>query len=378
MIYLDNAATSFPKPERVYNKMDEFYRKYGANPGRSGHKMAMTASQAIENVRIELAGFFHSPDPEHVIFTSNATDALNMAISGLLRPGDEVVTTVLDHNSLSRPLNLMAKERGIRIIRVAPRGEQIDPDEIRGLLTRKTKIVSLTHASNITGWIQDISLIGKIVREHSGAYFLLDAAQSAGIIPINMRESLIDILVITGHKALFGPMGTGGLILSERVDLPPFKVGGTGYDSENESQPDELPYRLEAGTENLPGIVGLGEGIEFIIERGIDNIRAEENRLKNILLDGLHSMDKINIYTSSGFTAGLGIISITFDNIPPSDAAMILDGEFGIEVRPGLQCAPYMHKHLGTFPEGTVRLSISCFNTDREMEQTIEAVKQLI
>jgi cysteine desulfurase family protein len=378
MIYLDNAATSFPKPERVYKKMDEFYRKSGANPGRSGHKMAMSAAQAVETVRSELAGFFHAPGSERVIFTSNATEALNMAISGLLLPGDEAVTTVLDHNSLSRPLNLMAKERGVRITRALPRGEQVDPDEIRRMITKKTKIVALTHASNVTGWIQDALTIGKIVREHSDAYFLLDAAQSAGLIPVNMRESFIDILAVTGHKALYGPMGTGSLVISERVNLPPFKVGGSGYDSENEFHPEELPYKLEAGTENLPGIVGLGEGIQFILDRGMDNIRAEENRLRMILLEGLEDLNGIKIYTSANAGEGLGLLSLTFDKMPPSDAAMILDGEFGIAVRPGLQCAPYMHKFLGTFPKGSVRISIGCFNTEEEITRTIEAIRQVI
>lgn len=378
MIYLDNAATSFPKPERVYKKMDEFFRKYGANPGRSGHKMAMTASQAVENVRSKLAGFFHSPGPDHVIFTYNATDALNMALSGLLKPGDDAVTTVLDHNSLSRPLNRLAKERGARIFRVNPRGEQIDPDEIRKLLTKNTKIVTLTHASNVTGWVQDALAIGKTVRENSDAYFLLDCAQSAGAFPIDMHESLIDILVFTGHKAMYGPMGIGGLLLSERVDLPPFRVGGSGYDSENEYQPSKLPYRLEAGTENLSGIVGLGEGLDFIIENGIDNIRARELGLRKTFLEGIAGFENIKIFTSSSDVNGLGIISIASDRISSSDAASILDSEFDIAVRPGLQCAPYIHKHLGTFPGGTIRFSIGYFNNEEEIKKAVEALSRIV
>ncbi len=376
MIYLDNAATSFPKPESVYRKMDEFYRKWGANPGRSGHKMAVTASQAVENVRRQFAGFFHAPGPEYTIFTYNATDASNMALNGMLRPGDEVITTILDHNSISRPLNRLSKERGIRIIRIEPDGEQIDPEKIKKLITEKTRIIAINHASNVTGWIQDVTKIGKVVRENSNALFLVDAAQTAGLVPLSMQDSMIDILIFTGHKALYGPMGIGGMLISGRVDMPAWRVGGSGFDSESEYHPLKLPYRLEAGTENLQGIVGLGEGLEFIIRQGMDNILSREIYLRNILIEGLKEIANLNIY-SSGQSRGLGIVSLKFDNIASIEAAAILDDEFGIAVRPGLQCAPYMHRHLGTFPDGTLRLSLGFFNTEEDILKAIEAVKSI-
>ncbi len=378
MIYLDNAATSFPKPEDVYKKMDEFYRKTGANPGRSGHKLSLAASQAVENVRFKLSEFFHAEKTERVIFTLNATDALNMSFLGLLVPGDEVIASVLDHNSVSRPLNHLAGERNIKIIRVKPQGEQINPNEIKKYLTSKTKIVALNHASNVTGWIQNSADIGKIVRENSKAYFLLDAAQTAGILPIDMKAMRIDLLAFTGHKALYGPMGVGGLVLSERTDIKPYRVGGSGLESESDFQPEELPYLLEAGTENLPGIIGLGAGLDFINQTGMDNILAKERKLKNILIDGLKSINQVKLYTSENINTGLGIVSLNIEGLSPTEAAAILDSEFDTAVRPGLQCAPTMHKILGTFPAGTVRLSPGYFNTEEEMTKVVEAIKSMV
>lgn len=382
MIYLDNASTSFPKPESVYRKMDEIYRFRGANPGRAGHRMALQASQTVEEVRRQVAEFFHAPDPRQVAFTFNATDALNMAIRGVLDEGDEVITTVLEHNAVQRTLNHIAKEKKIQVIRLhpkSPNGETIEPAEVVSRMTKKTRLVAVTHASNVTGWIQPVEEIGNAVKDkRSSALFLVDAAQTAGALPIDVQKMRIDLLAFTGHKGLYGPTGSGGLIVSNGTNVRPLRVGGTGTNSEDDLQPDEMPDRLEAGTVNIVGIIGLGEGIRFVREQGMSVILRKEQRLKERFRSELSSEGKITLFTSKDPAEGMGILSLTVKDMPAADVASILDSEFNIAVRAGLHCAPGTHRYLDTLPSGTVRISLGFFNTDDECDRAIDAIKRIV
>lgn len=379
MIYLDNASTSFPKPESVYRKMDEVYRFRGANPGRAGHRMALQASQTVEEVRRQVADFFHAPDPKQVAFTFNATDALNMAIRGVLEEGDEVITTVLEHNSVSRTLNHLAKEKKLEVARLHPKGETIGPVEIAARITKRTKLVAVNHASNVTGWIQPVEEIGNAIKEQNpSTLFLVDAAQTAGILPIDVQKMKIDLLAFTGHKALYGPTGSGGLIVSAGTDVRPLRVGGTGLNSEEDLQPEDMPDKLEAGTVNIVGIIGLGEGIRFVREQGMNVILRKEQRIKERFKNELAPEEGITLYTAQNTAEGLGILSFSVNGLSPMDMASILDSEFNIAVRSGLHCAPGTHRFLDTFPSGLVRISLGFFNTDDECDRTIEAVKRIV
>lgn len=382
MIYLDNASTSFPKPESVYRKMDEIYRFRGANPGRAGHRMALQASQTVEEVRRQVAEFFRAPDPRQVAFTFNATDALNMAIRGVLDEGDEVITTVLEHNAVSRTLNHVAKEKKIQVIRLHPKGphgEKIDPEDVVSRITKRTKLVAVNHASNVTGWVQPVGEIGNAVKEKKpSALFLVDAAQTAGMLPIDVQKMKIDLLAFTGHKGLYGPTGSGGLIVSAGTEVRPLRVGGTGSNSEEDLQPDDMPDRLEAGTVNIVGIIGLGEGIRFVREQGMNVILRKEQRLKERFRNELAPEEKITVLTSQDPSDGLGILSLTVKGMSPEDLAAILDSEFNIAVRSGLHCAPGTHRFLDTLPSGTVRISLGFFNTDDECDRTIDAIKRIV
>jgi cysteine desulfurase family protein len=378
MVYLDNSATTFPKPDKVYEKMDTLYREAGASPGRGGYNLERKASLIVERARASLADFLGSSRPENVVFTMNATDALNMAFQGVLKEGDEVITTVLEHNSVSRPLNVLAKKKKIKITRLEPENGKIKVEDIKKALSRKTKMVAITHASNVTGWIEPIFEIGRMIRDHSNAYFLVDAAQTAGLLPIKVEEMAIDLLAFTGHKALYGPSGIGGLFVSERVFIEPFRAGGSGRDSENEFYPEKLPEKLEAGTQNLLGIIGLEAGLDFIRQTGMENIRRKEEELKQSLLEELRRHDKIKLYGDSDSSEGLAIICFNIENLSPEESASILDSEFDIAVRAGLHCAPYLHKLLRTFPQGAVRVSPGFFNTQDEIKALIEAVRIIL
>lgn len=382
MIYLDNCSTSFPKPETVYRKMDEVYRFRGANPGRAGHRMALQASQTVEDVRNLVADFFRSPDSRTVAFTLNATDAINMALRGVLKKGDRVITTALEHNSVLRPLKHMEKGLELDLVTVAPKGEgaeSVDPEEIASLVTPETRLVAVNHASNVTGWIQPVAAIGKAVKaKNPKTLFLVDAAQTAGILPIDVQAMKIDLLAFTGHKALYGPTGSGGLVVSPGTDVLPLRVGGTGMSSEDDFHPAEMPDRLEAGTPNILGIIGLGEGIRFIREQGLDTILRKELRLKERFRGEWSSDERVTIYTSQKPENGLGILSFNVRGMDPAEVASILDSEFNTAVRAGLHCSPGTHRILGTFPAGTVRVSPGFFNTDDDCDRTIDAVKRIV
>jgi cysteine desulfurase/selenocysteine lyase len=383
MIYLDNAATSFPKPESVFLGMDAFVRSSAANPGRSGHRRAIEAEAMIDETRRLLARLFGFSRPERVIFTLNATDALNMAIKGLLRPGDHVITSVLEHNSVSRPLNQLERDGVITLTRLPAGGDhRIDPDDVAKAFRSSTRLVALVHVSNVTGTIQEIGSIGPLVRERN-AFFLVDASQSAGAVPIAVEKDCVDLLAFTGHKALLGPTGTGGLVVGERVEVSPWREGGTGGDSSSPVQPSELPHRLEGGTPNVYGIAGLREGVRLLLNRGVENVLAHERSLIGELYSGLRDPGVFSWYGADRVIAErqgvgrVGLVGINLPGLSPTELAAILDERFDIAVRAGLHCAPYAHRHLGTFPDGIVRFSVGILTTVDEVRQAASALDEI-
>ncbi|MGD0997089.1 MAG: aminotransferase class V-fold PLP-dependent enzyme [Thermoleophilia bacterium] len=383
MIYLDNAATSYPKPEAVYRGMEAFARTSGGNPGRAGHRLAVEAEAMIDDTRRLAALLFGAPRPERIVFCLNATDALNMAIKGFVRPGDHVVTSVLEHNSVSRPLNRLERDGVITLTRLPATSDHlIEPDALAHAWTPRTRLVAITHASNVTGTIQPVGAFGRIARERGGL-LLVDAGQSAGVVPIDVETDDIDLLAFTGHKGLLGPTGTGGLVVGERVELAAWREGGTGGDSADPLQPAELPYRLEGGTPNVFGIAGLREGLRILLERGVDNVLADERALLATLLRALRRPEQLSFYGADTVILGrsgegrVGLLSFTMAGFSPAELATVLDQHYGIAVRPGLHCAPYAHKHLGTFPAGTTRVSVGLLSTEDEMLAAADALNEI-
>jgi len=383
VIYLDNAATSFPKPEQVFRGMDAFVRASGANPGRGGHRRALEAEAMIGDTRRLLARLFGCPRPERIVFGLNATDALNMAIRGLVRLGDHLITSDLEHNSVSRPLNRLERDGVITLTRLPAGADHlIDPDAVARAITPRTRLVALTQASNVTGTIQPIAAIGKIVRER-GALLLVDAAQSAGVVPIDVEKDAIDFLAFTGHKGLLGPTGTGGLVVGHRADVNAWREGGTGGDSSSPIQPEEFPHHLEGGTPNVFGIAGLREGVKLILERGVDAVLAHERKMIATFVGALKDPARYSWYGADktilerGGEGRVGLVGLNLPGFAPSELAAILDEQFDIAVRAGLHCAPYAHKHLGTFPQGTVRLSAGILSTEDEMRRAAAAFDEV-
>ncbi len=384
MIYLDNAATSFPKPEPVFQGMDAFVRSSAANPGRSGHRRAVEAEVMINETRRLMARLFGFSRPERIVFTLNATDALNMAIKGVLRPGDHAITSVLEHNSVSRPLNQLERSGIIKLTRLpANANHAIDPDDVIKAFKPSTRLVALTHASNVTGTIQPVAAIGAAVRERD-ALFLVDASQSAGVVPIAVEKECIDMLAFTGHKALLGPTGTGGLVTGERVDITPWREGGTGGDSSSPVQPSEFPHRLEGGTPNIFGIAGLREGVRILLERGVESILNHERFLITEFFKSLKDPGVFKWYgadraiTERRGEGRVGLVGINLPGLQPAELAAILDERFDIAVRAGLHCAPYAHKHLGTFPDGLVRFSVGFLTTVEDVKQAAAALDEIV
>ena len=377
MIYLDNAATSFPKPPAVAESIVDFLEHSAGNPGRSGHALAIAAQTVVASTRSQLAALFRVPDPARIVFALNATDALNMALWGLLRPGDRVVTTSIEHNAVARPLHAMA-ERGIEVTRVAcaPDGT-LDLDDLdRALRSGPVRLVVMCHASNVVGTILPAHEAAQRAHEH-GALFLLDAAQTAGVLPIDVPEMGLDLLAFPGHKALLGPTGTGGLYVAPGVRLSPLRQGGTGTRSEEERQPEELPAALESGTVNTVGIAGLGAALRYLQQRGQRAIRAHEVALTARLIDGLMDIPGLRIHGTGDPARQVATVSLSLEGWEPVDVAAVLDSSFGIAVRSGLHCAPQAHRTLGTYPRGTVRLSPGCFTTDDDVDQALAALGKL-
>lgn len=377
MIYLDNAATSFPKPEAVYQAMDRLARQGLANPGRAGHKMALAAEQVLEDCRHLLNQLFHGEGPERFIFTLNCTDALNMAFKGVLHEGDHVLTSDLEHNSVSRPLRALELAGRIRLTRIpADSGGTLDPDAVRRAITPQTRLIALTHASNVLGTLQPIGEVGRLARERD-LLFLVDAAQTAGVVPIDVQEQCIDLLAFPGHKGLLGPTGTGGLYVGPRARLRPWREGGTGGDSASETQPREMPYLLEGGTPNVLGIAGLAAGIRYLLEQGLERIRRHEVDLVQLLCRRLDELGGYQVYGHRHWDRHVGTLSFRSPALPALELGAILDHSFDIAVRPGLHCAPYIHRALGTFPEGTVRVSTGPFNTPADIEHLATALAEI-
>jgi len=377
MIYLDNAATSYPKPEAVYDRLGSFLKEHGANAGRSGYRLAIETEKIIRETRDFLAHFFGSPSPERLIFTLNATDALNMGIKGVLEKGDHVITSDLEHNSVARPLNRLEQDGIISITRINASQEGIiDPEDVRKNLKPNTKLVILTYASNVLGAIQPVERIGKILAE-TKTLFMVDAAQTAGILPINIQEMNIDLLAFTGHKALFGPPGIGGLVVGKKANPRPWREGGTGGDSSSILHPEEFPSRLEGGSLNTVGIAALAEGVKFIQSEGIDKIRLHKQNLTQELIDGLKDNDDIILYSPCDASLQVGLLSCNIKGILPQEVAVILDESFNIAVRSGLHCAPTTHKAIGTFPDGALRLSPGFFNSSSDIHQAIEGLRKI-
>ena len=377
MLYLDNAATSFPKPEVVYRELQDYLRRDGASPGRGGHQWAVRVEKTLDDTRSLLARFFGMDDYRRVIFTLNGTDSLNMAIKGVVRPGDHVVTSLLEHNSVSRPLKQLESDGSITLTQLPFSQEGfVDPDDFRRALTSRTRLVVLLHASNVLGTLQPIAEVGRICRRHE-ALFLVDAAQTAGIVPIDMQAMQIDLLAFPGHKALFGPPGMGVLLVGQRVQPVPWREGGTGFDSEDPVQPRQLPYLLEGGTPNTLGVAALRAGLRFVTGEGLDRIRGHEQRLLTRLIESLRDNPKIRLYGSLDLSRRVGSLTLNREGYTASEVGMILDNAFEIAVRPGLHCAPYLHRELGTAPEGAVRISPGYFNTEEEIERCLSALEQL-
>jgi cysteine desulfurase / selenocysteine lyase len=378
MIYLDNAATSFPKPEAVYQALDRFARQSLANPGRAGHKMAIEAERCLDDTRHLLNQFFHGEGPQRFAFTLNCTDALNMAFKGVLQPGDHVITTDLEHNSVSRPLRAMELAGRIGLTRVvADGGGTVDPDAVRRAITPKTRLVALTHASNVIGTVQPIMEIGQIARERN-LLFLVDAAQSAGVLPLDVQAMHIDLLAFPGHKSLLGPTGTGALYVGPRANVGAWREGGTGGDSASETQPREFPYFLEGGTPNVLGVAGLAAGIKYVQERGVAAIHAHEVALCERLWKRLDEIGGYEVFGHRDPQRRVGTLSFRSAALQAAEIGGILDQAFEIAIRPGLHCAPYIHRALGTFPDGTVRVSPGPFSTEEDVDQLADALAEIV
>jgi len=378
VIYLDNAATTWPKPDETISAMVDCIKNAGANPGRGGHQMSLAAGRIILETREELAGLFGVSDPLRIVLTGNATEAINLALKGFLKEGDHVITGSMEHNAVARPLNVLRLRRGVDVteIRCAADG-QVDPAEVRKAFRKNTSAVVMIHASNVTGTVMPVEEIGLMAREN-GAAFIVDTAQTAGLLDIDVNRLHIDMLAFAGHKSLYGPQGTGGLFIREGINLEPLKEGGTGSKSESLDQPDEIPDKFESGTPNTPGIAGLGAGIRYVKSRGLAEIWKHEQGLVTRFLDGLSQMRKIQIYGPDDPSKRVPVVSINVNGQDSSEIAFVLDRVFGIACRSGLHCAPSAHKTIGTLDRGTVRFSFSIFNTCDEVDRTLEALSQTI
>lgn len=375
MIYLDNAATTFPKPNIVYDKITEAMKDYGANPGRSGHDLSMRMNREIFSARMAVTRFIGGDDPMSLIFTLNCTDSLNIAIFGLAEKGDHVITTAIEHNSVLRPLTYLEKEGIIEltIVEASPEGI-VDPKDIEAAIKENTKFCVTTVMSNLIGSIVDYKKIGKILKEKN-IYYILDAAQGLGYLPINLKEDPVDLLCFPGHKGLFGPMGTGALYINGDIPLKPFRIGGTGSFSLELDPPEVLPDRYESGTENGPGIIGMGAGAEFIESIGLEKVKDHEDRLKEFFIEGLKKIENIILYGPLNEYQG-PVITMNIKGKDSSEVAEYLN-EAGIAVRAGFHCAPLAHKTIGTIDLGAVRFSLSYFNTEEEIKEVLQVVEKI-
>ncbi|SCH75918.1 aminotransferase class V-fold PLP-dependent enzyme [Romboutsia sp. 1001713B170207_170306_H8] len=376
-IYLDNAATSYPKPKVVANAVYDFMINNGTSSGRGSYQKAMESDFLVYNARKEIASLFNFDDPKRVIFTSNVTESLNLAIRGILKEGDHVVTSSLEHNAVWRCLKTLEKERKISITKIdATKEGHTNIEEINKSIRDNTALIIFTHASNVLGTIQPIKEIGRIARIRK-IPFLVDAAQTAGVLPIDVKEDNIDLLAFTGHKSLLGPMGTGGLLINCEYNIEPLKSGGTGGDSAYEYQPDYYPNKLETGTLNVGGIAGLLESVKYIKSEGIDKIHKKETEITKYALEKLRFVKNMEIYGPKKSDDILGVISFNIKGMRAEDVAYVLDSKYDIMVRAGLHCAPSAHDLIGTKDIGTLRVGIGYFNEKEDIDKLVYALNKI-
>jgi len=380
LIYFDNAATAWPKPESVYNFMMDFYRKTGVNPGRSGFDLAIEAGSILDNLRKRLTHFFGGDEdaPDRLCFGLNATDALNLIIYGLLSSNDHVVTTNLEHNSVIRPINLLVRDAGVQATFVRFDGAGfVDPDDIRRALRPNTKLVIVNHGSNVLGTVQPIKEIGRVCREKE-VVFAIDSAQTAGVIPINMKEMNIDVLAFTGHKALMGSMGIGGMCVGKNLHLRQTRAGGTGVRSAYPYHLEEYPWRMEYGTPNMVGVAALWAGQDWLQENGVEKTHAREMALARRLVDGFRRIEGLRLYCCDSLENHLSTVTVNLEGVDAGDVGTILDVDHNIATRTGLHCAPLVHQQIGTMEiHGGVRFSIGAFNTGAQVDAAIDAMKEI-
>ena len=377
LIFLDNGATSFPKPEEVYTYMDHFYRNFGVNPGRSGYDLCMEAGLVVEETRKLLTQFFHGTDPNRLCFGYNSTDALNLIIAGMLRPGDHAISTTIEHNSVLRPLYHLRRD-GVEVDFVPFDGAGfVDPEEIRKRFRPNTRLVVVNHASNVIGTVQPIAAIGRLCRE-AGIPFAIDSSQSAGKVPVDMEAQFLDVVAFTGHKSLLGPTGIGGLYVREGIEIRHTRAGGTGVRSAVRAHLDEYPYRLEYGTPNVMGIAGLKAGLTWVNAKGVEAIHREEMRLAGILRDGLKAIPRVITYCLDSLENHIAVMAFNIEGMDAADVGTMLDVDFNIACRTGLHCAPLVHEQMGTDSvHGAVRFGIGPFNTEEHVRAAVEAVGKI-
>jgi len=375
--YLDNAATSWPKPETVYLAVDHFMREVGGTPGRGGHRREEEAAHIADQTRAAIAELFHAPDPNGVAFTLNATQAINMALKGLLQPGDHVITSSIEHNAMWRPLKALER-RGVAVTAVpcAPNGS-LDPADVEIAIKPETRLIAMLHASNVLGTILPVTEIGALSRRR-GVPFLVDAAQTVGAYPIDMQTMNIDLLAFPGHKGLFGPPGTGGLIVRPGLTLETWMEGGSGTESEPETMPEALPLRLEAGTQNAAGIAGLLAGVRFVLEHGVDKIRQHEMALTTLLIDTLGDAPGLKVLGPTDLSQRTAVVSVIIEGYVPDQLAAVLDQVFDIATRAGLHCAPQAHRTAGTLESGALRFSPGYFNTADEIREAAGTLASIL
>ncbi|MCY2995764.1 MAG: aminotransferase class V-fold PLP-dependent enzyme [Planctomycetota bacterium] len=379
-IYLDNAATSWPKPEAVYAAVDRYQRELGAPAGRSVYRQAAEVERLVLDTRRQVAELIGAEDPSRVVFTCNGTDALNLALHGLLRPGDHVVTTVAEHNSVLRPLRYLEDQRRVSVTRVRCNATGwVDVDDIRDAITPRTRLIAMVHASNVTGALQPVEDVGRLARER-GLLYLVDAAQSVGHVPVNVRWIGASVLATSGHKGLLGPLGSGLLYIAPGVEqqLEPLRQGGTGSQSLDDRQPRMLPDKYESGNLNVPAIVGLGAGIAYLRKRGLDEVRRHAMQLTQLLVDGLRGIAGVTVYGPLKAEQRVGVVTVTINGYEPQVLAAMLDASYGVQTRAGAHCAPLMHAALGTLNlGGAVRFSLGAFSTEAEIMLAIRAVAEI-
>ena len=375
--YLDNAATSWPKPETVYQAVDHFMREVGATPGRGGHWREEEAARIADEARAALAQLFNAPDPAGIAFTMNATQAINMALKGILRPGDHVVTSAIEHNAMWRPLKALER-RGVAVTAVPCAADgTLDPADVAAAIRPNTRLIALLHASNVLGTLLPVAAIGQIAHDH-GLLFLVDAAQTAGAHPIDVQAMHIDLLAFPGHKGLYGPHGTGGLVVRPGVQLETWIEGGSGTESAPETMPEALPLRLEAGTQNAAGIAGLLAGARFVLAQGVERIREHELALTGQLIEALGDVPGLTVLGPAGLARRTAVVSVTVEGYIPDQLAAVLDQVFDIATRAGLHCAPQAHRTAGTLEAGALRFSPGYFNTPEEVAEAAAALQSIV